>query len=89
MNIPLICPRDHTPLSEQEGHFECPECRKIYPLREGIACLLETPDDFYEGQYGNQTHFAPHSEKPWHVWPLWLIRCIFNSENYFIRVPTA
>jgi len=35
--------------------------------------MLEIPDDFYEGHYGNQTHFVPRSEKPWYVWPLWLI----------------
>lgn len=71
--LSLICPCDHAPLIDHEAYFECPECRKIYPLKEGIACLLETPDEFYEGHYGNQTRFVPRSEKPWHVWPLWLI----------------
>jgi hypothetical protein len=42
-------------------------------VEEGVARLLDRPDDFYDGAYENQVRFLPHSEKPWHVWPLWLI----------------
>lgn len=34
---------------------------------------LDRSDEFYEGAYENKVHFLPHSERPWHVWPLWLI----------------
>ncbi len=36
-------------------------------------CTLDLPDDFYEGAYHNRTLFLPRSERPWHIWPLWLI----------------
>jgi SAM-dependent methyltransferase len=72
-NIPLICLHDHTVLHKKDNFFECLECQKQYPVREDIACLLDTPDVFYEGQYGNQTQYVPRSNKPRHIWPLWLI----------------
>lgn len=72
-NLQLICPRDRSTLTEKCENYQCPECRKQFPVRDGVVCLLDTPDEFYEGHYGNQTHFLPRTEKPWHVWPLWLI----------------
>lgn len=89
MNTPIICPHDKTELVQYAAHFNCPKCQKSYPVKDGVVLTLDKPDAFYEGAYGNQTHFIPRSEKPWHVWPLWLIRCAFDSENYFIRVSTA
>lgn len=35
--------------------------------------MLDRSDDFYEGAYENKVFFMPRSERPWHVWPLWLI----------------
>lgn len=71
--LPLLCPNDRTPLILATEGGICPACQKSYPLRHGVMCLLDQPDEFYEGHYGNQTHFLPRSENPWHAWPLWLI----------------
>ena len=35
--------------------------------------MSDYPDDFYEGAYENKVFFLPHTERPWNVWPLWLI----------------
>lgn len=72
-HLPLICPQDRAPLRQLEDAYVCLDCGQTYPIREDIACMLAAPDAFYEGHYGNQTQFLPRSEKPWHVWPLWLI----------------
>jgi SAM-dependent methyltransferase len=42
-------------------------------VQDGVVCTLDHPDEFYEGVYETTVHFLPRSEKPWHVWPLWLI----------------
>ena len=73
MTIPLICPHDHKLLIEHSSHFACNHCDRIYQIAHGVVCTLDKPDEFYEGAYKNQTRFLPRSEKPWHVWPLWLI----------------
>ena len=73
MTIPLICPSDHKLLIEHSTHFACTHCNRDYQIIDGVVCTLEKPDEFYEGSYENQTRFLPRSEKPWHVWPLWLI----------------
>lgn len=70
----LICPHDRhllEPRSEQD--LKCAACGRHYPVEDAIVCFMERPDDFYEGAYENQVRFKPKSEKPWHVWPLWLI----------------
>jgi SAM-dependent methyltransferase len=73
MTIHLICPHDHKLLVEHSTHFACTECDRNYQIIAGVVCTLEKPDEFYEGAYENQIRFLPHSEKLWHVWPLWLI----------------
>lgn len=73
MTISLICPHDRQVLVEQLSHFSCPHCGRRYQIIDGVVCTLERSDDFYEGAYKNQTHYLPRSERPWHVWPLWLI----------------
>lgn len=73
ISLALICPRDRATLRALRGYYNCPHCQRNYPVVEGVVCTLDKPDEFYEGTYGNQTHFLPRSEKPWHVWPLWLI----------------
>ncbi|RUQ38283.1 MAG: class I SAM-dependent methyltransferase [Candidatus Competibacteraceae bacterium] len=73
MTPQLICPHDKATLQAHAGYYHCPDCQRRYPLIDGVVCTLDKPDAFYEGAYGNQTHFLPRSEKPWHVWPLWLI----------------
>lgn len=35
--------------------------------------LLAANDGFYEGTYHNHVAYLPRGERPWHVWPLWLI----------------
>lgn len=73
MPLALICPHDKISLEAREDYYICPLCQRRYPLRDGVVCTLDNPDDFYEGAYGNQIQFLPRSEKAWHVWPLWLI----------------
>lgn len=73
MTISLICPHDHQVLTEHAAHFACPQCGNDYQIVAGVVCTLGKPDEFYEGAYENQTHYLPRSEKPWHMWPLWLI----------------
>jgi SAM-dependent methyltransferase len=73
MQQKLICPYDHSPLQACVTGYICTACNRTYPLKEGIVCTLDRLDDFYEGAYENKTHYLPRSEKPWHIWPLWLI----------------
>lgn len=73
MTIALICPHDHHLLVEHPTHFTCAHCDRNYQIIDGVVCTLDKPDEFYEGAYENQTRYLPRSEKPWHVWPLWLI----------------
>ena len=73
MSLALICPHDRHPLAESESELFCAECGRNFLIRDGVICTLDHPDDFYEGAYENQTHIQPRSEKPWHVWPLWLV----------------
>ena len=72
MTIALICPHDHHLLVEHSTHFACTHCNRNYQITDGVVCTLDKPDEFYEGAYENQTRYVPRSEKPWHVWPLWL-----------------
>jgi len=74
-DIPVICPVDRHVLyvRSAEANYTCPRCKKLYPIKGGVVCMIETPNEFYEGHYRNHTRFIPKSEKPWHVWPLWLI----------------
>lgn len=70
----IICPVDRNLLHEENAQtFVCPECDRRYPIREGVVCLLEQKDEFYEGAYQNHVLFRPRSESLLHTWPLWLI----------------
>lgn len=71
--IDLICPECKSPLEHRALYYRCTTCCRDSPIVDGVVCTLERPDEFYEGAYGNQTHYLPRSEKSWHVWPLWLI----------------
>ena len=73
MSIPLICPTDCHDMVERPTYFECTYCECQYQIIDGVVCLLTNQDEFYEGAYENQTHYLPRNEKPWNVWPLWLI----------------
>lgn len=73
MAITLICPHDRSILTEIQGGVACSECGRHYPIRDGVTCTLDRPDDFYEGAYQSRTAFLPRSERFWHTWPLWLI----------------
>jgi hypothetical protein len=73
MNITLICPNDQNNLEDHGSHLVCKHCTQRYEIVDGIVCILEKNDEFYEGAYGNQTQFLPRGEKLWQVWPLWLI----------------
>ncbi len=73
MPTELICPADSGKLNKQSDAYHCAICGKDIPIVEGVACFLPKPDDFYEGAYENAINFLPRSERPWHVWPLWLL----------------
>ena len=71
--VTLICPHDRSLLLESEFGCSCAACGRQYPVENGVLRTLECPDTFYEGAYENQTHFLPHGDEPWYVWPLWFI----------------
>jgi len=73
MSFHLICPYDRHSLTETDSDFACEICGKHYFIRDGVICMLEHADDFYEGAFENQVKFIPRSDKWWHIWPLWLI----------------
>lgn len=70
---PLTCPLDRSVLTVQADSYRCIDCGRIYPVQDGVVRLLERDDAFYEGTYENQVNYVPRNERPWHVWPLWLI----------------
>ena len=70
----LICPHDRCHLQQwSEQRLGCAACGRHYPVEDGVVRFMGQPDDFYEGAYENHVRFDPKSEKPWHIWPLWLI----------------
>lgn len=71
--LPIICPHDRFALSANESGLFCAECGRQYLIQDGVVCTLDHPDEFYEGAYENQVRFLPRGEKPWQIWPLWLI----------------
>lgn len=73
IGITLICPHDKRTLLEAKSGFSCESCGRIYPVEDDVVRLLEQTDEFYEGAYENQVRFLPLNEKPWRIWPLWLI----------------
>lgn len=74
MSVTLVCPLDLAPLREgNAGQLVCSACGNAYRVEHGVARLVDNDDTFYEGAYENQVHFRPGSERPWHIWPLWLI----------------
>ena len=74
MSVTLVCPLDLAPLREgNAAQLVCSACGNAYRVEHGVARLVDNDDTFYEGAYENQVHFRPRSERPWHVWPLWLI----------------
>jgi SAM-dependent methyltransferase len=73
MTVSLICLHDRHPLSETSSELSCAVCGRQYPIHDGVVCTLDHSNDFYEGTYQSATHFLPQSERPRHVWPLWLI----------------
>lgn len=73
MTVPLICPYDRHVLEVATAGLCCGLCGRTFPIQNGVICTLGRLDDFYEGAYESETRFLPRSERPWHVWPLWLI----------------
>lgn len=73
MMVHIICPADRHVLVERDCTYFCVECAREYSIQDGVVCTLDHPDEFYEGAYENQVHFLPRGEKPWQIWPLWLI----------------
>ena len=71
----LICPHDGARLEGGENPqiYSCARCARTYPVRDGVVCLLEEQDTFYEGHYLNEVKFVPRSERLRHAWPLWLL----------------
>ncbi len=73
MIVSIICPVDRHALEEAAAGLCCGLCGRTFPIQNGVICTLGRLDDFYEGAYESETRFLPRSERPWHVWPLWLI----------------
>lgn len=71
--IPVICPHDRSLLDAKESDYHCNVCHRNYPRQGGVVRLLDNNDGFYEGAYHNHVAFLPRGERPWHVWPLWLV----------------
>lgn len=72
--IPVVCPRDFARLvAAYPGRYHCGVCQSDYPVDDGVLCLLEKNDQFYEGAYQNHVGFLPRDERLRSVWPLWLI----------------
>lgn len=81
----LICPNDMVLLTRSDNGSEwlCRMCGRSYPIVDNVVQFLQTTDSFYEGQYLNQVHYLPRSERWSAVWPLWLI-----NNSYLWRVRT-
>lgn len=73
MTIQVICPSDRAVLREGQGYLSCQACNRRFMVKNGVVCMLDQTDAFYEGAYENAVRFLPRSEKPWRSWPLWLI----------------
>lgn len=73
MAFQLICPKDKRNLSQGESMASCPNCGQIYPVKDGVVCVLNQRDTFYEGAYENKVSFLPRSERIIDAWPIWLI----------------
>jgi SAM-dependent methyltransferase len=72
--LPLICPEEHAPLvPEGKRRVRCAGCGRLYPIEAGVLRLSPADDPFYEGAYHNHVAYRPRGERPWQVWPLWLI----------------
>lgn len=75
MSVSFVCPECRAPLdSSKHDQCVCSSCGRSFPIDDGVLRLLEKTDEFYEGAYQDIVNYVPRSEKPWHVWPLWLIR---------------
>ena len=72
--VAVVCPHDGAVvLGVSTTLYRCPLCRRDYSLESGVLRMLGSNEEFYEGVYGNPIKFLPKSERPWHIWPLWLI----------------
>lgn len=50
-DIVYICPSCHRKLMKQNSAYSCNLCAREYPIKEGVVCFLDVPDEFYEGLY--------------------------------------
>ena len=76
--IPIICPQDRAVLFRDNAMlYHCPVCLREFQVEGGVVRLVGRDDEFYEGAYEGQVKFVPRSERPWHIWPLWLINSGF------------
>lgn len=72
--ISIVCPHDRTQLyAERLDRYHCSACHRDFPVRDGVLCLLDRDDHFYEGAYQNHVAFVPRGERLRYAWPLWLI----------------
>jgi uncharacterized protein YbaR (Trm112 family) len=51
----LACPRckDHSALSESEDELTCPSCGSVFPIKNGIPCLIGDKDLTSEEIHGD------------------------------------
>lgn len=68
----LICPSEKGSRCDAVGGFIRADCGWSFFVEEGAVRMLEETDQFCEGAYEHQVRSLPRSEKPWHIWPLWL-----------------
>jgi SAM-dependent methyltransferase len=74
MSVRLICPVDKVLLIRVEPDKAiCTECGREYPVKNNVIQMTETIDENYEGSYKNRIKYVPKNNRPWSIWPLWLI----------------
>lgn len=67
--VVFACPGCRQQLIQVDSAYKCNHCGKEYPVKEGVICFLDEPDDFYEEAYkadkalSNITFESPRSLK--------------------------
>jgi len=73
MELNFTCPVDGNQLSINNRSYKCLKCNLDFPIVDGILCMFEDSDQFYEGAYKNRTFYKPKYDNLFYNWPLWVI----------------